>query len=112
MKAARIAPGCMPICTAWKATVKMPTTGIGKPENRRQRDRCRPSGTRSRPNCWPNRRSFRQGVVDHLAADHGDQRLDILDLVCRHGEIVAVEHQEIRVLSRRQRTEIAFLEQE
>src|SRR5215218_3172319 len=108
MKAARIAPGCMPICTAWKATVEMPTTGIGKPENQRQRDRYKPSGTRSRASCWRNRRSLRHGVVDHLAADHGDQRFDVLDLVCRHSQVVTVEHQEVSVLSRRPRTEIAL----
>ncbi len=38
--------------------------------------------------------------------------LMILDLVGRHREIVAVEHQKIGVFAGRQRAEIAFLEQE
>ena len=47
-----------------------------------------------------------------LAADHRQQRPDGLDLACGDGEVVAIEHQQVGVSARRERTEIALLEQE
>ena len=46
------------------------------------------------------------------AADHRQDRLDILDLICRYREIVAVEHDEIGKLARLDRAEVVLLENE
>ena len=51
-------------------------------------------------------------VPDDLAADHGHHRLDVLDLIGRNREVVAVEHDEIGKLARRDRAEIVLLEDE
>src|ERR1700738_4007942 len=45
-------PGCMPICTAWKAICRMPDTGIARRENPWRRGRSIPNGTRSWRRCW------------------------------------------------------------
>ena len=51
-------------------------------------------------------------VVDNPPADHRQQRLDVLDLIRGNGEVVAIEHDEIRELARLDRAEVAFLEDE
>src|SRR5262245_206341 len=56
--------------------------------------------------------SLGRRVVHNLATDHGHQRLDVLDLVGWHREIITVEHQEIGILAARERAEVALLEQE
>src|SRR5215468_2445880 len=56
------------------------------------------------------RRLLRHHVMDDLAADHGHERLDVLDLVGGHREVVAVEHQQVGIFARRERAEIALLE--
>src|SRR5215510_320584 len=48
MKAARTAPGCTPICIAWKATSRTPAIGTGRPARLRRRARWRANGRRSR----------------------------------------------------------------
>src|SRR5882762_8623388 len=50
--------------------------------------------------------------VHDLSAHHRHDRFDVLDLLCGHDEIVAVEHDQVRVFARLDRTEIAFLEDE
>src|SRR5262249_32744152 len=44
------------------------------------------------------RRLLGHGVMDDLATDHGDERLDVLDLVGGHREIVAVEDEQVGIL--------------
>src|SRR5262249_42253888 len=56
------------------------------------------------------RRLLGHGVMDDLATDHGDERLDVLDLVGGHREIVAVQDEQVGILAGRERAEIAFLE--
>src|SRR5260221_6492909 len=50
--------------------------------------------------------------IHDLAADHRQHRLDVLDLGRRDGEVVAVEHQHVGVLSGLDRADVAFLEDE
>jgi hypothetical protein len=50
-------------------------------------------------------------VIDHLAADHGQQRFDSQNLVCRHRQIISVENQQIGVLAWRKRSQVSFLEE-
>src|SRR6185295_3921319 len=49
-------------------------------------------------------------LMHELAAHHGDQWFDVLYLPRRHRQVVAVEHQEIGVLSGREGAQIGFLE--
>jgi predicted acetyltransferase len=50
-------------------------------------------------------------VIDHLAADHGQQGLDLEYLVCRHRQVIPVENQQIGVLAWRKRSQVSFLEE-
>ena len=56
--------------------------------------------------------SGRGGVVHDAAADHGHHRLDVLDLIGGHREVIAVEDDEIGELARLDRAEIVLLEDE
>src|SRR5688572_17808706 len=49
--------------------------------------------------------------VNDLPADHGDHRLQVLDRVLRHSQVVAVEHQQVGVLALLDRAQVAFLEE-
>src|ERR1051325_5794960 len=58
-------------------------------------------------------RSSRCGaVVGHLAADPRLHRLDVLDLIGRYGQVIAIEDDEIRELARRDRSEVVLAHQE
>src|SRR6266496_1454510 len=52
------------------------------------------------------------GLVHDLPAHHRHHRLDVLDLVGGHFQVIAIEHAEVRVLARLDRAEIALLENE
>src|SRR5262245_34975818 len=49
------------------------------------------------------------GGVDHLAADYGEQRLEVLDLVDREREVVAAQDREIGELAGLQRSFLVLL---
>src|SRR5438128_10196601 len=50
-------------------------------------------------------------LMDDLAAHHRHHRLDVLDLLGGNGQVVPVEHDEIDVLARLDRTSIALLKE-
>src|SRR5207248_7529542 len=51
-------------------------------------------------------------VVDDVAADHGQHRADLLQLLARHGEVVAVEDYQDGELAGLDRAELILLAQE
>ena len=52
------------------------------------------------------------GVVDDSSAHHRHHRLDVLDLIRRNREVVAIQHDEVRELARLDRAEVVLLEDE
>src|SRR5262249_50786850 len=50
-------------------------------------------------------------VIDHLAADHGQQGFDSQNLVCRHRQVIPVENQQIGILAWRKRSQVSLLEE-
>src|SRR6267378_785033 len=51
-------------------------------------------------------------VVDDVSADHGQHRADLLQILVRHGEVVAVEDHEVGELAGLDRAELVLLAQE
>src|SRR5439155_5935414 len=51
-------------------------------------------------------------VVDHVAADHGQHRADLLQVLVRHGEVGTVEDHEVGELAGLYRAEVVLLAQE
>src|SRR5262245_26569664 len=121
----------MRISTASKATSATPATGTGRLASPSLQARSKPSGTQSRARSSPTstivepskaiafcrrrrtaasadarKTSIRPHVVHDLAADHGHERLDQLDLARRHREVVAVEHQKVGIAAGRKRADI------
>src|SRR5262249_60412340 len=49
-------------------------------------------------------------VIDHLAADKGQQGLDSQNLVWRDGQVIPIENPQIGVLPWRKRSQVSLLE--
>ena len=52
------------------------------------------------------------GIVDDSPADHRHDRLDVLDLIGRDREVVAIEHHQVGELARLDRSQVVLLEHE
>ncbi len=47
-------------------------------------------------------------LINDFSADHRHQRLDVLDVIRRHMQVIAIQHQQVGILSLLQGPEIAF----
>src|ERR1700730_17624519 len=76
-----IAPGCMPICIARKATCRTRAIGTGRPASRPLPVRWRPNGMRSRGRCWNRIEPAGRSNVLLVRGEHGRQIVIAVDLL-------------------------------